>query len=119
MVVIGEAQHNVGRYLTSQETIELARIQKDNSVIGYALLTHDGAEIESSGAWSTMLAPVFANVFMLADKIGDELGEMEPFPLAFMESPDFEIAGIMLTSARAVIIKRKQKNPAGSLRSVG
>lgn len=109
----------VGRHLTSQETVELARIQKDDSVIGYALLTLDGEEIESSGAWRSMLAPVFANVFDLADKIGEEFGEEDTCPMTFMESPDFEVAGLLLTSAKAVIIKRKQKKTGEGLRSVG
>ena len=32
--------------------------------------------------------------------------------MLFLESPDFEVAGLMLTSARAVIIKRKAKRVA-------
>ena len=68
------APRNVGRYLTSEEAVELARIQADNSVIGYALMTMDGDEIESSGAWKSMLAPVFANVFDMADQLGTEFG---------------------------------------------
>ena len=117
--MLNEARKDVGRYLTSEEAVELARIQKDNSVIGYALLTMEGDEIESSGAWSSMVAPVFANVFDVADKLGEELGEEEPCPVLFMESPDFEIAGIMMASAKAVIIKRKVKRSGEGLRSVG
>ena len=113
------APRNVGRYLTSEEAVELARIQADNSVIGYALMTMDGDEIESSGAWKSMLAPVFANVFDLADQLGTEFGEEEDCPVIFAESPDFEVAGIVLTSAKAVILKRKQKKTGEGLRSVG
>ncbi len=111
-------QAHLGRFLTSEEAVELARIQKDSSVIGYALLSFDGEEIESSGAWSSMLAPVFANVFALADRLGDELGETDGSPMMFAESAEFEVAGIMLTQARAVVIKRKHKSAAGGLRSV-
>ena len=110
---------NVGRYLTSAETVELARIQKDPSVIGYDIIGLDGAEIESSGAWASMIAPVFSNVFDLSDRIGGEFGEEDTCPMLFLESPDFEVAGLMLTSARAVIIKRKPKRVAEGLRSVG
>ena len=117
--MLNEARKDLGRYLTSEEAVELARIQKDNSVIGYALLTLDGQEIEASGAWSSMLGPVFANVFDVADKLGEEFGEEEPCPIAYMESPDFEIAGIMMASAKAVIIKRKAKRTGEGLRSVG
>ena len=116
--MLNEARNDVGRYLTSEEAVELARIQKDNSVIGYALLTLDGDEIESSGAWSSMLGPVFANVFDVADKMGEEFGEDDDCPIVFMESPDFEIAGIMMASAKAVIIKRKSKRTGEGLRSV-
>ena len=117
--MLKEARKDVGRYLTSEEAVELARIQKDNSVIGYALLTMDGDEIESSGAWSSLLAPVFANIFDVADNLGEEFGEEEPCPILFMESPDFEVAGIMMASAKAVIIKRRPKRTGEGLRSVG
>lgn len=110
---------NVGRVLTSEETVELARIQKDPSVIGYAVIGLDGTEIESSGTWASMIAPVFSNVFDLADRMGEEFGEQDACPTLFMESPDFEVAGLMLTSARAVIIKRKPKRVPEGLRSVG
>lgn len=109
---------NVGRYLTSEETVELARIQRDGSVIGYAVMAQDGTEIESGGTWSSMLAPVFSNVFDLADRMGAELGEQDSCSMMFFESPDFEIAGLMLTSARAIIIKRKHKRVKEGLRSV-
>ena len=55
--MLNSTPEKVGRHLTSKETVELARIQQDPSVIGYALLTLDGEEIESSGAWSSMIAP--------------------------------------------------------------
>lgn len=113
------APRNVGRYLTSEEAVELARIQADNSVIGYALLTMDGDEIESSGAWKSMLSPVFANIFDLSDQLGTEFGEETDCSVVVAESPDFEVAGIMLTSAKAVVIKRKQKKAGEGLRSVG
>lgn len=109
---------NVGRFLTSEETVELARIQKDPSVIGYAVVALDGTEIESGGIWASMIAPVFSNVFDLADRFAEELGEEDPCTMMFMESPDFEVAGLLLTSARAVIIKRKAKRISEGLRSV-
>ncbi|MEM9062410.1 MAG: roadblock/LC7 domain-containing protein [Pseudomonadota bacterium] len=108
----------VGRHLTSAETVELARIQRDPSVIGYAVLDLDGNQIEASGAWASQIAPVFANVFDLADRMGDHFGEEERSPVLFFESPDFEVAGLLLTSARAVIIKRKPRRVAEGLRSV-
>lgn len=115
---IFESDKPAARYLTTQETIELARIQKDPNVIGYALLTLDGEELEASGNWSSMIAPVFANAFDLADRIGDEIGEQDVHPMLFVESPDFEVSAVTMTSARAVIIKRKLKNLREGLRSV-
>ena len=64
-----EDARQVGRHLTSAETVELARIQKEPSVIGYAVLDLDGNQIEASGVWASQIAPVFANVFDLADLI--------------------------------------------------
>ena len=81
-------------------------------------MTLDGEELESSGSWAGMIAPVFANAFDLADRIGDEVGEQDNHPMMHLESPDFEVAAVTLTSARAVIIKRKHKNPREGLRSV-
>ena len=49
-VALHERTNSTARFLTSEETIEMARIQKDESVIGYALLSLNGEEIESSGA---------------------------------------------------------------------
>ena len=110
---------NVGRHLTSEETVELARIQADPSVIGYAIVGLDGTEIEASGAWSSMIAPVFSNVFELSDRIGAEFGEEDGCPMLFMENPNFEVIGLRLTSARVVIVKRKGKRASEGLRSVG
>lgn len=108
----------VGRHLTSVETVELARIQKDPSVIGYAVMDLQGNQIEAGGIWSSQLSPVFANVFDMSEKLGGELGEDNASPLLFFESPDFEVAGIMLTSCAAIILKRKKIKTAEGLRSV-
>ena len=110
---------NVGRYLTSEETVELARVQRDPSVIGYAILSMDGTKVEAGGAWSDQLAPVFANVFELSDKLGMEFGEEDSCGMVFFEGSNLEIAGLLLTSARAIIIKRKQRGSKEGLRSVG
>lgn len=117
--MLSEVPRSASRYLTSEETVELARIQQDDSVIGYALLTLDGEEIQSGGAWMSMLGPVFGNVTDLADQIGEDLGEDDICPMALIESPEFEVACVLLSSARAVIIKRKPRRKAEGLRSVG
>lgn len=108
----------VGRHLTSVETVELARIQRDPSVIGYAVVDLHGNQIEAGGAWSAQLAPVFANIFEMSEKLGAELGEDNASPVLCFESPDFEIAGVRLTSCAAIIIKRKPRRIAEGLRSV-
>lgn len=117
--MLNNAPRDVGRYLTSEETVELARIQQDNSVIGYVLLNLEGDELESGGAWNSLLGPVFSNIVDLADRIGEEFGEEDICPMTFMESPDFEVAGVLLSSARAIILKRKQRRKPEGLRSVG
>lgn len=117
--MLSEAPKSADKYLTSEETIELARVQQDPSVIGFALLTLDGDEIQSGGQWSSMLGPVFGNVTDLADNVGEEFGETEACPMTILESPDFEVACVLLSSARAIIIKRKTKRKSEGLRSVG
>jgi hypothetical protein len=105
-------------FLTPEETSELAAIQRDASVIGYALITNKGAEIEANGMFREMSAPVFANVFDLATKLGSDFGEPEAKPLLFLESGEIDIACVSLTSARAIIVKRKGAKVAKGLRSV-
>jgi hypothetical protein len=105
--------------LTAEESTELARIQRDSQVIGYSVMALDGTEIESGGALSDTIAPIFANAFDLADKIGAEFGEEDTCPVLFMESDEIEVAGLLLSAARAVIVKRKHKNQSEGLRSVG
>lgn len=108
----------VGRYMTSVETVELARIQRDPSVIGYAVMDLQGNQIEAGGVWSSQLAPVFANVFDMSKKLGSEIGEDSASAVLCFESPDFELVGIRLTSCAAIIIKRKPGRVAEGLRSV-
>lgn len=113
-----QSQNNVSNFLTAQETVELARLQQDNSVIGYCILGMEGEELQSSGAWSEMIGPVIANVITMADKIGEEFGEQESCPRLFLESRDFQVTSVSLSACRAVIIKRKQPRKTEGLRSV-
>lgn len=117
-VAIHERTNAVARFLTPEETIEMARIQKDNSVIGYALLSLDGEEIESSGEWKSVLAPVFANIFDLARNFGEEFGELDGCPMVLLDSGEYEVAGVALSASRAVFLRRKDKRSADVLRSV-
>lgn len=105
-------------FLTPEETSELAQIQRDPSVIGYALITNKGAEIEANGMFREMSAPVFANMFDLATRLGSDFGEPDSTPLIFMESSNIDIACVSLSTARAVIVKRKVAKAARGLRSV-
>lgn len=106
------------KVLTAEESTELARIQRDAQVIGYSVMAMDGTEIESGGALSDNITPIFANAFDLADKIGAEFGEEDTCPVLFMESKEIEVAGLLLSAARAVIVKGKHKNQGEGLRSV-
>ena len=115
----GTENNTVRQFLTPQESAELARIRQDTTVIGFALISFDGIEIESSGVFKDFAAPIFANIFDIADQIGEEFGALDTCPMLFMESPDFEIAGVTMSSAKAIIIKRKQRPVAEGLRSVG
>lgn len=109
----------VRQFLTPQESAELLRVRQDSSVIGFTLISFDGIEIESSGAFREMSGAIFANIFDIADQIGEEFGSVDTCPMLFMESADLEVAGITMSSSRAVIIKRKQKRTVEGLRSVG
>lgn len=117
-VALHERTNSAARFLTSEETIEMARIQKDESVIGYALLSLDGEEIESSGAWKSKLAPVFANVFDLVANFGEEFGERRTCPMVLLDGKDHEVAGVLLSSARAVFLRRKEPRTTDVLRPV-
>jgi hypothetical protein len=119
--MIGEPGQKLADYLTAEETTELAKIQRDPLVVGYAVLTHQGEEIEAGGIWRNEISPIFANVFDIANKIGAELGEDAPIEILVMESGEYEVAGLSLLRARAVIVKQKGGAPAsatGGLRSV-
>ena len=115
---IREQENSGQRHLSAEETVEIARIQSDESIIGYAILKSNGEEIESGGAWKEMLAPIFANIFYLADRLGGDFGETEACPMLTMEGPDFEVAGCMLSSARAVFIRQKRRHTRDVLRVV-
>ncbi|MEM7057003.1 MAG: hypothetical protein AAF557_05395 [Pseudomonadota bacterium] len=117
-VAVHDRTNSTARFLTPEETIEMARIQKDDSVIGYALLSMDGEEIESSGAWKSVLGPVFANIFDLVENFGEEFGERQKCPMVLLDGKEFEIAGVLLSSARAIFLRRKEKGPNNVLRRV-
>ena len=105
--------------LTAQEFLEIQRISADPDVIAYALLDLDGRELNTSGAWSDMLAPIFANAVDLAKRVGEDLGEEDGCSMMFIESPAFEAISVRLSSTCAVFLKRKTKNVREVLRSVG
>ena len=105
--------------LTAQEILEIQRITSDPDVIAYALLDLDGRELNTSGAWSDMLAPIFANVVDLTGRVGEELGEENASSMMFIEGPAFDAISVRLTSTCAVFLKRKTKNVREVLRSVG
>lgn len=111
-------EHNVMQFLTAAESSELAAIKQDPAVIGYTLLSMDGSEIETSGAFQETSAAIFANMFDIADRMGEEFGADDVCPTLFVEGPDLEIAGITMSSARAVLIKQKPPRVTGDLRNV-
>ncbi len=117
-VAVHERTNSTARFLTPEETIEMARIQKDDAVIGYALLSLDGEEIESSGAWKSKLAPVFANVFDLVANFGEEFGERQTCPMVLLDGKEHEVAGVLLSSARAVFLRRKVQKATDALQIV-
>lgn len=108
----------VGRFLTSQETVELARLQQDNSVIGYCLLGMDGEELQGSGHWKQTIAPVFANAIDLAEKVGEEFGEPEQCLRISFDNREYQVFSVLLSACRAVIVKNKEARMTEGLRSV-
>lgn len=117
-VVVHQHTNRAARYLTSEETIEVARIQKTPNVIGYALITMDGTQIEASGAFKDVLGPVMANIFQVTALLGQEFGERETTPMVLLESPDYEVAAVQLTRVRAIFIKRRERNATDVLHSI-
>lgn len=108
----------IAQFLTPSESAELKRIKEDPSVVGFSLIAQDGTELEASGAFQESSSAVFANIFDVADRMGDEFGVEDICPAIFLEGPELEVAGISMSSARAVIIKRKPARNSGDLRSV-
>ncbi|MEL6478489.1 MAG: roadblock/LC7 domain-containing protein [Pseudomonadota bacterium] len=113
-----DTSQNVSRFLTSEETVELARLQQDNSVLGYCLLSMEGEEITSTGLWHDLIAPIFANVVDLADRVGEEFGEQESCSRLTIENKTFEVTSVTLSACRAIVVKRKQPRKTEGLRSV-
>lgn len=108
----------IAQFLTASESAELKRIKEDPSVVGFALIAQDGTELEASGAFKDSSAAVFANIFDVADRMGEEFGVDDICPALFMDGSDLEVAGISMSSARAVFIKRRPSRSTGDLRSV-
>ncbi len=111
------AKSNAG-VLTAEEIVAIAKVQHDSSIVGYAILRKNGEEIESGGAWKDVLAPVFSNVLFLADRIGSDFGVASGCGTVYLEGADVEVVGLMLTSARAVFIRRKLRSTTNALRVV-
>lgn len=108
----------IAQFLTQSESAELRRIKEDPTVVGFTLIAQDGTELESSGAFQESSAAVFANIFDVADRMGEEFGVDDICPAIFLEGQELEVAGISMSSARAIIIKRKPARNTGDLRSV-
>lgn len=117
MIEFGESAQP-SEYLTQEESAEFERIQSESSVIGYALIDMDGSEILSKGVFDELSGAIFANIFDIADRVGEEFGESESSSMFFAESEDYEIAAITMTRAKAVFIKQKGANITRGLRSV-
>ncbi|MEM7057001.1 MAG: hypothetical protein AAF557_05385 [Pseudomonadota bacterium] len=114
-----DSKATIAQFLTASESAELKRIKEDPAVIGFTLIAQDGTELEASGAFKDLSAAVFANIFDVADRMGEEFGVDDTCPALFLEGGDLEVAGISMSSARAVFIKRRPSRSAGDLRSVG
>jgi len=104
-------------FLTSQESSQLDRLKEDPTIIGHAMVSLDGEELESSGIWESAV-PVFENIFDIAAQVGPEIGETGPCSLVSVESPAFEVIGVSMSSARAVFLRRKGRAPEKVLSSV-
>lgn len=103
--------------LTAAEQAEMAKLKQEPMIVGHAVFTKEGEEIEAEGVWDET-APIFANVFDLADRIGKELGEERDCRVVVADNPEFELSAIALTAAHAVVLKRKSRTSVGGLRSV-
>lgn len=115
-MLLDQENANISAFLNSRETAEINRLKQDDAVIGYVLMSPDGEELESSGLPDGASA-VFANVFDMANDLGEELGEADVQPLTILESDTAEIFCINFSSARAVVMRRKPLK-GGGLRSV-
>jgi hypothetical protein len=104
--------------LAAWEQEEISKIKSDPSVVGYAVVTKRGDELESQGLWEDT-APVLANLLDIADQIGDDLGEDRGCRILVSDSADFELTSTFMDNAHAISLRRKARSAVGGLRDAG
>lgn len=105
--VMSGAKGDAAAVLSPAEAAEVDRICAQDSVIGYCLIDDGGRELEADGAWRDALPPVLFNLMSIADQVAAELGEEGPCPVVFIESDGKELAGLTLSTSRAMFVSKK------------
>lgn len=101
--------------LASWEFEEITKIKSDPSVIGYAIVTKRGDELESKDLWEDT-APILANLLDVADQIGGELGEDRGCRILVSDSSEYELTSMFMENAHAIYLRRKARSAVGGLR---
>lgn len=96
---------NLGDILTPGELNEFNTLTRDPALIGFTLFDPDG-EIFLAQDIEDMAAPVYANVFDMAERLGRELGQHSHRRLSF-ESGDLEVLCVRWSSSRLVTYRTK------------
>ena len=106
MGILNDASGQVAAFMTAAEAAEMERIRADDAVIGIAFFTEDGTALELSGMPEEII-PVFSNVFDIYQRIGLELGESTDRPMVIFDNKTCELFAIGLSSANAVVLRRR------------
>ncbi len=110
-------ESKVAGFLTAAEREELAKLSMDSRITGHAVFNGDGEELAGEGLFEETV-PVFANLFDIADKIGEELGEESHCRVIVADSQTDELSGIALMAVNAIFRRRKHRATEEGLRSV-
>jgi len=107
-----ETNQSYDNLLLLEEQAEIEKIRKSASNVGYVVFTKDGEEKEFSNMWD-QTTPIFANLFDIADRIAEEIGEESGCRVLATENRNIEITAVAMESVNTVVVKNKSPKRIG------